>query len=152
MNAVDTPRSDSGSTNPPTFLELMDQMGIADPRMRMLAQFMQNQGGPSSPRPEGLLNEDRQAKIRQARAHYERLKDENAVLRERNDCLAAALGACPRCWGEAPDCVTCRGEGTPGAYVPDADAFATYVLPAVRAIQVTRRVKPAEPGGAQANV
>lgn len=152
MNAVDTPSSDAGPTSPPTFLELMDQMGIADPRMRMLAQLMQNQGGPSSPRPEGLLNEDRQAKIRQARARYERLTDENAVLRERNDRLAAALGACPRCWGEAHNCAACGGEGAPGAYVPDQDPFAAYVLPAVRAFQATRRVKPAEPGGAQANV
>ena len=49
------------------------------------------------------------------------------------DRLAAALGACPACWGEDPSCRWCRGRGAPGALAPDPEEFTTWVVPAVRA-------------------
>jgi hypothetical protein len=49
---------------------------------------------------------------------------------DRNICLATALGACD-CWGSAPECPICQGEGTPGWTLPDRELFATYVQPAL---------------------
>jgi hypothetical protein len=53
-------------------------------------------------------------------------------LRLRNRTVAAALGACPRCWGEAADCPTCRGRGRPGGRSPDPVLYHELVEPAVR--------------------
>lgn len=53
-------------------------------------------------------------------------------LRARNDLLADALGACPRCWGEDQRCPHCRGRGVPGGRRPDKPAFEQFVVPAVR--------------------
>ncbi|QIS14224.1 hypothetical protein [Nocardia arthritidis] len=62
----------------------------------------------------------------------ERLYDEVEVLRRRNRALADALGACPRCWGDAADCPRCRGRGRPGGRFPDPTLFAEFIEPAVR--------------------
>ncbi len=40
-------------------------------------------------------------------------------LRERNEALAAALGACFACWGTDIFCTHCGGEGRPGAAAPE---------------------------------
>jgi hypothetical protein len=55
-----------------------------------------------------------------------------AACMERLAVLAAALGACPLCFGEAEDCPDCGGQGVPGGMVPDPAAFNVYVLPAAR--------------------
>lgn len=60
-------------------------------------------------------------------AHY------NALI-DRNDALAAALGAC-ECWGEDEDCEICRGEGRPGWTLPDRRLFLRFVKPALRAMR-----------------
>jgi hypothetical protein len=62
----------------------------------------------------------------------ERLYNEVETLRARNDSLAAALGACPSCWGENPRCVRCRGRGRPGGRQPDNALFSELVEPAVQ--------------------
>lgn len=54
--------------------------------------------------------------------------------------LAAALGACPVCWGTNRSCPSCRGRGGSGAYAADPPLYAHYVLPAVR-----RQGGPARP-------
>jgi hypothetical protein len=70
-------------------------------------------------------------------------------LRERNDVLAAALGACHLCWGEDPGCPACGGLGRPGAAPPDRQLFARLVAPAVQAAQPRRNGDGrAPPGGA----
>lgn len=66
-------------------------------------------------------------------AHVGELRAEVARTGERCDRLAAALGACPACWGEDPTCRWCRGRGAPGALAPDPEEFTTWVVPAVRA-------------------
>jgi len=53
-------------------------------------------------------------------------------LINRNQVIAAALGACP-CWGQGLDCRTCKGAGTPGWRAPDPQLFIEYVHPAVQA-------------------
>jgi hypothetical protein len=57
------------------------------------------------------------------------------ALRTRSQAFAAAVGACPVCFGEDPLCSECGGRGTPGRRPPDPDAFRQYVLPALRRAQ-----------------
>jgi hypothetical protein len=52
------------------------------------------------------------------------------TLRARSAALAAAVGACPICFGEDPRCATCGGLGAPGSRRPEPAAFRQYVLPA----------------------
>lgn len=56
-------------------------------------------------------------------------------LRERNELMAAALGACHVCWGTDRDCPECRGRGRPGAGRPDMELFKQIVAPAVRRVR-----------------
>jgi multidrug efflux pump subunit AcrA (membrane-fusion protein) len=62
----------------------------------------------------------------------EELKADLDSLRTMLDGVAAALGACPSCWGEDPTCRWCRGRGGPGSMPPDPDGFDRLILPAVR--------------------
>lgn len=59
-------------------------------------------------------------------------------LRERSDALAAAVGACPLCWGQSLDCRGCRGRGGPGFSTPDDLLFEEFVIPAVRTLRAQR--------------
>jgi hypothetical protein len=56
-------------------------------------------------------------------------------LREVNDTLAAALGACPICWGGDRTCETCDGYGRAGCFRPDPALFVRLVAPAVRRVR-----------------
>jgi hypothetical protein len=67
-------------------------------------------------------------------AHYQELM-------ERNNAVAAALGACD-CWGEHEDCAVCQGAGTPGWAVPDKRLFSRFVQPALRTISALTIAKP----------
>jgi hypothetical protein len=60
------------------------------------------------------------------------LRQELADLREANDTVAAALGACPICWGGDRSCDVCRGRGRAGFRPPDPDLFDELVVPAVQ--------------------
>jgi hypothetical protein len=62
----------------------------------------------------------------------ERLYAELEGLRERNELFAAALGACPRCFGDDELCPVCNGRGRPGGREPDRTLFAELVRPALR--------------------
>lgn len=66
---------------------------------------------------------------------------ELADLREVNDTLAAALGACHICWGGDPSCAVCAGQGRPGFNRPNARLFTALVVPAVRRVYDERRIE-----------
>ena len=70
---------------------------------------------------------------------------ENRALQMRLDSLAAALGACPACFGEDLLCETCRGEGAPGSRLPQAAEFHHYVRPAVDRVGAALRRSPPRP-------
>ena len=72
-------------------------------------------------------------------------EEEIARLEEVNDLLAAALGACERCWGEDRRCPRCRGRGRPGARRPDPDLFARLVVPAVERVRRARKTAAGPP-------
>lgn len=62
-------------------------------------------------------------------------QEELEALRQANDTLADALGACAICWGGDNACHHCRGRGRPGARRPDPALFTQLVMPAVRAMR-----------------
>jgi hypothetical protein len=70
--------------------------------------------------------------LRELREKIESLYAELETLRQRNDSLAWAVGACCLCWGEDPQCLVCAGEGQPGFVEPDRELFIQVVVPAVR--------------------
>jgi hypothetical protein len=88
--------------------------------------------------PAGPGSHDPEASRRRRRALWllrERFADmqvELAELRERNDALAAALGACALCWGADPACDVCAGRGGSGRRPPQPAMFDYFVAPALR--------------------
>jgi hypothetical protein len=68
---------------------------------------------------------------------------ENRDLQRRLDGLAAAIGACPACFGEDLLCGTCQGAGVPGSRLPQAAEFHNYVRPAVDRVGAALRRAPA---------
>ncbi|MBI4495981.1 MAG: hypothetical protein HY697_03500 [Deltaproteobacteria bacterium] len=134
---------------PNSFLDILDSLGIDDPRLRKMAEFMsQRSAFQASPRSieEELSQKQRElAQIEKLVHENQELLEENQTLRERIEILAAALGACPYCWGENNSCPTCQGKGNPGSFMPDRGAYSGYVLPAVQVIRrYTRLPNPSK--------
>jgi len=142
--------NEQGFQIPNSLTEMLDNMGIEDPRLRLFAEMMEKQS--TTPSAESSL-EEKLARKKRALARIERLsrenqelREENQWLRERLEFLAASLGACPDCWGEDQSCSICQGMGAPGSFLPDRDAFAAYVVPATRTIQrFTHRNRGSKP-------
>jgi hypothetical protein len=67
------------------------------------------------------------------------LRAELADLRQANDTMASALGACPYCWGGAVTCRVCRGRGRPGYAPPDPALFHEFVVPALQRVRAEQR-------------
>ena len=80
----------------------------------------------------------RRQAMHRLRSRFDAMRDELEELRERQDRLAAALGACADCWGEDPECEVCGGMGAPGSFVPDARLYRALVSPACRAVAAGR--------------
>lgn len=134
----------NSAANVGNMADMFEQMGLmTDPRLRMIAEFMKTQ---NNARAEPDRDEERQAKLERAAARYRETKQQNRILADRIDVLAAALGACPACWGENDDCEMCSGKGVAGFYLPEKDAFVNYVLPAVRRLRRTSH-KVQQPDG-----
>lgn len=80
------------------------------------------------------LAEMREA-MRDLRDKIEKVYAELETLRQRNDLLAWAVGACSLCWGEDLKCPVCWGEGHSGFFEPDRQLFMQLVAPALRQFQ-----------------
>jgi hypothetical protein len=96
----------------------------------------------------------RHSALHRLRSRFEAMREELDELRERQDRLAAALGACPDCWGEDPECEVCGGTGTPGSFVPDLRLYRVLVSPACRAARAGREprlVRVTDPSPTHAN-
>jgi hypothetical protein len=111
-----------------------------DPAMRaLLSQVITDEGKtqPDAPRDVG----DRATESRRSRSLRHRMsamRAELQELREHNDGLAAALGACYQCWGNDARCEVCRGTGRAGTFEPDRRLFKKFVSPAIRALQASQ--------------
>ncbi len=131
---------------------LMSQLGDAganDPRLAVLTKLMSQRSPTVIENEEGEASEEakrRQAEIRHERARRiralrvlaKRMYVELEALRERSDAFAAAIGACPVCFGDDPLCEECAGNGRPGAVAPDPDAWRQFVAPAVQRVRSIR--------------
>jgi len=78
-------------------------------------------------------------------AEFDALHRELTDLREANDTVAAALGACRICWGGDSSCAVCHGQGCAGYRAPEAALFNELVLPAVRRVRALRAEAAARP-------
>jgi hypothetical protein len=67
------------------------------------------------------------------------MRQELTDLRQANDTCAAALGACPYCWGGDRHCRVCRGRGRSGYTAPDPELFNELVVPAVQRARALQR-------------
>lgn len=111
-------------------LQLLEQVGDGDPRLRAFAQLVQARASAEAARAEATRSARDAAA--EAEARLRRLREAYLELRDQYLRVAAALGACPRCWGENPRCRDCGGAGTSGFFEPDHELFRHYVVPAVR--------------------
>jgi hypothetical protein len=82
-----------------------------------------------------LVRREAARRMRELREMVKDLYAELKVLRERNDTLAAAIGACYLCFGSDPFCEECGGRGLPGSRPSEPAAYRKYVLPAVLRVQ-----------------
>jgi hypothetical protein len=74
-------------------------------------------------------------RVQEYQQKFEGMRAELRWLREKNDEVTAALGACYLCWGENSQCEICGGAGGPGAFEPDQEKFSRLVTPALRRIR-----------------
>jgi hypothetical protein len=129
----------------PTTQDLLAKLAETNPTAGLIAQLLaQNQQQASSeeslehfsePDQDSMRSREKSRAVHRLRQKIGSMNRELTELRERNDALAAALGACHLCWGSDPDCEICAGSGSPGASVPDKGLFAEFVRPAVRTLQ-----------------
>lgn len=131
-------------TADPLGILLQQQLANGDPEMAQLVQVLAQREEQLARDLEAREAEEsaRQEEARQAaerrdgadalRHLVDEMSSELDGLRRVLDEVAAALGACPSCWGDDPGCRWCRGRGHPGFMPPDRDAFDRLILPAVR--------------------
>jgi len=148
----------SGGNPSPDPQQLLAQLGGGNPLLMALGkQFAEMQGSGSSrtngpindvePEPQHAqaidrakeLSEEASANaVNELREDVKSLSAELKALRERNDLLAATLGACCLCWGQDPECRFCRGRGRPGFTMPDEAHIGEFVLPAIQRLRALR--------------
>jgi hypothetical protein len=120
--------------------DLIAKLSENNPALALLAQQMsQSKEDPvdeddelSDSEDEIELSYKRVQAAKNLRKKFDAMYEELYWHREKNDVLAAALGACYLCWGDDPQCEVCGGDGRPGAFEPDRKSFADIVIPAVK--------------------
>jgi len=90
------------------------------------------------------IAENEQFDAGQADTETDADSEELETLREVNDTVAAALGACPSCWGGADECPTCGGNGAAGSMDMNEALFTELVMPAVRRYRLNRQAKSSD--------
>jgi hypothetical protein len=128
---------------------LLDRLDHVEPTTRtLLQQYLSRQQGEdvddeaaaddedfAAALDDSTVRSERKQSLSQLQHLVETMYDELEELRQRNDELADALGACYLCWGEDPACEVCQGRGSPGAMRPNKEQFTRYVAPALRRFQ-----------------
>jgi hypothetical protein len=125
MQLLELMRRDPGAGREAVQAAMMARAG-SDPRVGALMGLLA-QSQPTAP-PPAPRSSARSQRIRQ---RVLEMREELEDLRDLSDELAAALGACALCWGEARDCEECRGRGRPGWHEPEAALFERWVTPAL---------------------
>jgi hypothetical protein len=127
----------------PSRSELLAQLAEGDPRMAALAKYFAQREAeqlvvPDQEEPKDRAPERKRESFQRLQRLMKQIYAELETLRERNDSLAAALGACYLCWGEDPLCALCGGTGAPGADSPDRALFAHYISPVLGRVRSKR--------------
>jgi hypothetical protein len=139
MALLDAVRGGSGDPRK----AMLAALGGGGPQIDMIMKLIEDQGTDSNAAlREELMEEVREeqaAAVDELAATARRLFEERAACQQRLDDLAAALGACPACFGDDLLCDVCRGAGRPGARAPEAPEFARYVMPAVERVRSALR-------------
>jgi hypothetical protein len=124
--------------------DLITKLGEKDPTLALIAQQLlqskENLDALESDDAEDAEKELEKPKemgraFHKFRQKVELMYAELEQLRNKNDSLAAALGACYLCWGNDPLCEVCGGSGHSGAFEPDRELFAELIVPALRKIR-----------------
>jgi hypothetical protein len=125
--------------------DLLQQGSATDPRSALLTRMLGI--SPSSVDGQVMTETPSPEEIDTSRGPMSNsLEVELETLRGRNEAMAAAVGACPKCWGEEAVCPECDGNGSPGSTMPDAAMFSRYVAPAVliKASEATQAELPTD--------
>lgn len=112
------------------------------PQIDMLMKFLGGGAKDEEARREELREEvraEQEAAVAELSETAQKLFDEREQVRARLEMLAAAIGACPACFGENLLCDTCHGAGRPGARAPTLQEFRTFILPAVERVRAAIR-------------
>lgn len=116
--------------------------GAGGPHADMLLKLLSEQGGGEEAMREEIREELRAEQAEAIAALEEtarRLFAEREAGRMQLETLAAALGACPVCFGEDLLCETCHGAGVPGGRAPDPHEFKRLVAPALNRVRAAMR-------------
>jgi hypothetical protein len=116
---------------PSSLTELLSMTGNTDPRLQMLAEFIQKRKNIAEEEEEARKKEAARKRVEETR----QLRKEYAILVNRNNLLASAVGACRYCWGTDTSC-ECNGHGVPGSRYPDKAAFDELVLPVLNQLGI----------------
>jgi chorismate mutase len=83
---------------------------------------------------------DKQKNINKELLHqFRKLEKNYRQLLGHMDEFAEAVGACPHCWGEEPECNYCHGRGTSGYFQPNPEYFNVYIQPLMKKINYVKQ-------------
>lgn len=140
---------------------LMEQMGgNNNSKMEMLAKILaqQNNQPQNTAQPQPANGDKYKGQARKLMALNKELKDKLLLLKKQKEQLlqyldyfievnavfSSAVGAC-ECWGDDPQCEKCRGQGKPGAFAIQQEAFQYYIRPALKQQQGPEKEQLAQP-------
>ena len=119
-----------GTAGLPTTEDVLERWAQADPNIALISRFLELRGRRAAAQQEDADLDYVAIRNEVHEAQTEELYRELQGLRERNDKLAAATGACYLCWGSDDECVNCTGKGRSGWAPPDQVLFDEIVKPA----------------------
>jgi len=127
---------------------LLGQMQERDPALALIAKMLVARQTAAEATDAPVVRQDDEQLLSELEFVTAELRQARAQLA----LIAAALGACERCWGTDSTCRTCLGAGEPGSFAPDEALFADVVLPAARRyrrlpVRPTRHQHTATQGG-----
>jgi hypothetical protein len=121
-----------GTENALNAESLLGELAGDDPTLALMTKMLLESSAAAEPEPEPQADEPDLGELEE--------------LRERNEALAAALGACFACWGTDIFCMHCGGEGRPGTAQPDHRLFTQLVAPAAARVGGRASAIPTEGG------
>ena len=108
--------------------EILRELGIDDPKAIALAKQMDKKCGKVE---KSVIETECLTRMKREIVHlYQTIK----TLSQLNQDFAAAVGACPYCWGQDAGCIHCEGYGAPGSKPIDPDSYQFFIAPVIEKI------------------